>query len=732
MRLRSFRKNTDGNMTMIFALVMPVALVSIGAAFDLTNAHNHNRRLQAAADAAALSVTLMPFGSTDAERDAAALASIEANMTEAGNWLSINSVDVTEITAPDGAPAFQVDVVGKSETTISQLMGINYVNQGVTSKAMQTAGGFASGAEIVMTMDVTSSMSFPTKDGGRSSSQEAYDAIQAAMNQLDALSGSDDFFISFFPLADRVNIGDDYRDWVLYGDHEDRLGAADWTPADYGVIGWEEPAPQPEPEPTPEPGPGEYEVGAPIFRVNAGSDAKNATDGGMQWGKDKTNSKSPYLANAGGNKTASTGSSINMSAVSTYGVPQDVFKVERWDDSGGSSMQWAFPVEAGQMVEVRLFLAETWSGANGKGKRVFDVKVDGVVPPVFDDIDQWDLAGGMNKGIVVSHQVESDGTVDLEFIHVIQNPAIKGIEIVNLSAPTPPEPEPVVVVEAAQDEAVFDFRGFVPPVDDNNYYDETTEFNWNGCVHPRYLGDSGDYGLESNAELPYFLSDVPPEGEGGVKFRSSKSSHKQNDDSGDKPDCNGQKIIGPLHTTTPIFDALPGLNKAGTGRFDIAMAWAWRMVSPNWQGMWGNPATDPSLATYPEDPASLIDPNDANAMVKSRRKIILMFTDGHTTAYDREFGYSQPWGYNNLTPEHVENLVAVCDAARSQGVEIYVFHVLGNGKPEVVQGFKDCVGGEENYSQDVEEYYHQIATFEDLEVGLGAMGFDGVTSILTD
>ena len=94
-------------------------------------------------------------------------------------------------------------------------------------------------------------------------------------------------------------------------------------------------------------------------------------------------------------------------------------------------MQFGFPVTAGTQVQVRLYLAELYFG--GVGNRVFDVRVEGVVPAVFDNIDAI-AAKGKNVGYMLSYDVlVTDGTLNIEFLRQAQNPAIKGIEIVSLA-----------------------------------------------------------------------------------------------------------------------------------------------------------------------------------------------------------------------------------------------------------------------------------------------------------
>jgi hypothetical protein len=94
-------------------------------------------------------------------------------------------------------------------------------------------------------------------------------------------------------------------------------------------------------------------------------------------------------------------------------------------------MQWHFPVTAGS-YEVRLAFAEIYEGAQSVGARVFDVAIEGTT--VLDNYDVFANVGGY-KGVVKSFTVSSDASLDITFGHVVENPAIKGIEILSAGAP---------------------------------------------------------------------------------------------------------------------------------------------------------------------------------------------------------------------------------------------------------------------------------------------------------
>ena len=178
-------------------------------------------------------------------------------------------------------------------------------------------------------------------------------------------------------------------------------------------------------------------LGEALYRVNTGGPLLAAADGSQPaWGRDQGNAanKSPHLVE-GGNKNKRTSDAITLDASVPASAPMALFQTERWDPPKGAEMRWAFSVAAGTPVEIRLYLAETFlteTGTNSnasKGPRVMDVAVDGAVPAVFSDLDVFADAGH-DVGVMRSFTTTSDGTIDIAFVHVQQNPSIKAIEIV--------------------------------------------------------------------------------------------------------------------------------------------------------------------------------------------------------------------------------------------------------------------------------------------------------------
>ena len=157
--------------------------------------------------------------------------------------------------------------------------------------------------------------------------------------------------------------------------------------------------------------PDTYVTDAAIHRINSGG---GAVDGFA----------SDRFANTGNLFT--TRSAIDISQVS--GVPAALFQSTRWDASGGAELNYSLPVTPGD-YEVRLYFAEIYGPTSRAGGRVFDVSIEG--QQVLDDFDVFTAAGGANRGIVRSFNVTSDGTIDIDFGHVVENPNIMGIEIID-------------------------------------------------------------------------------------------------------------------------------------------------------------------------------------------------------------------------------------------------------------------------------------------------------------
>ena len=161
-----------------------------------------------------------------------------------------------------------------------------------------------------------------------------------------------------------------------------------------------------------------------LHRANAGG---SFTADGNTWDALQT-----YQV-AGQDETSSHGQPSTIDGSVPSGTPTEIWNDERWDPSQSPEMQYEFSVPDGQQVEVRLYFYDGYSGTSAVGDRVFDVSVEGQT--VLDDFDIIETYGD-DTGAMESFTVTSDGTIDVDFGHVTENPQVNAIEIVE-SGPQP-------------------------------------------------------------------------------------------------------------------------------------------------------------------------------------------------------------------------------------------------------------------------------------------------------
>lgn len=198
--------------------------------------------------------------------------------------------------------------------------------------------------------------------------------------------------------------------------------------------------------------------------------------------------------------------------------------------------------------------------------------------------------------------------------------------------------------------------------------------NWNGCYEPRE---------ENSPGFPFSLSDDTP---GDDPFAASIPgvTGGLSVNGAPFPYCPNVALTGPVSDPVVIGDVAKNITRGGTGRFDVGLAWGWRALSHDWVNQWG-------IDDYPATP-------------DETKKILVFITDGHTTAYLDEMSQTQDFGWNNGSVEGFNHLVNVCDQAKADGIEIYVFHIKGN--PSADQYFRSC-------ASDVTKY-RKIETNDDL------------------
>ena len=107
---------------------------------------------------------------------------------------------------------------------------------------------------------------------------------------------------------------------------------------------------------------------------------------------------------------------------------EDLFQCEHFDAPTEPELSYSFDVSDGTYL-VNLLFAEAFDGLPNVGDRIFDILIEGAV--VYDDFDQVAAAGAAATAVVRSAVVTvADGNgITIELQHVVENPAIKAIEV---------------------------------------------------------------------------------------------------------------------------------------------------------------------------------------------------------------------------------------------------------------------------------------------------------------
>jgi PKD repeat protein len=225
-----------------------------------------------------------------------------------------------------------------------------------------------------------------------------------------------------------------------------------------------------------------------LYRINAGGASVAATDGGPEWAADTS---STSTLRTSGSSAASYGTVPATTAAVPPGTPTALFSSERWDAAGGNEMQWDLAVPAGRTVDVRLYFANRCTCTGSVGQRSFDVSIDGTL--VLDDYDIVADAGDQT-GTMKTFPATSDGTIDLDFGHVFENPLVNAIEVVTRAAA--PTPTPVSTDDVVQ-------RWFDGTTAGTDYVLPDTGFDWSK-VRGTFIADGRlFYGYPDSAGAYY-------------------------------------------------------------------------------------------------------------------------------------------------------------------------------------------------------------------------------------
>ena len=168
-----------------------------------------------------------------------------------------------------------------------------------------------------------------------------------------------------------------------------------------------------------------------LYRINAGGPEVAALDGDIAWSADTRANNSSLLTEPGSNNIARFPALEPGETVSDT-TPSAVFDTERWDKTGGTEMEWSFDVPDDGLYGVNLSMGNGFEDTSAPGERVFDVAIEGTVLKNLNDVDLSNQFGHQVGGVISNIVSVTDGTLNIDFLHGIQNPLVNGIEVIQI------------------------------------------------------------------------------------------------------------------------------------------------------------------------------------------------------------------------------------------------------------------------------------------------------------
>jgi hypothetical protein len=167
----------------------------------------------------------------------------------------------------------------------------------------------------------------------------------------------------------------------------------------------------------------------PLYRVRSGT--TTIADAAGNWVPDNP---APAGVNVNTGNLYSTGATIPLDASVPSGTSPALFGTERWDTGTAPEMRYRFTVAAGRPVRVRLLESEIYFAT--VGQRIFNVNVEGG-PLELTNFDAAAVCIARGRppqcGLAFDYPfaTSGDGFIDVDFIHVTENPKVAAIEVLD-------------------------------------------------------------------------------------------------------------------------------------------------------------------------------------------------------------------------------------------------------------------------------------------------------------
>ena len=173
-----------------------------------------------------------------------------------------------------------------------------------------------------------------------------------------------------------------------------------------------------------------------LYRINAAGGAISSSDPAPDWEANNVDGAqvgNSYSVNTGLNFGAGLSFFDKDESIPFYideATFTALFAEERYDLDSGEEMKYSLPVQNAE-YRVNIYLGNSFGGTNDIGDRVYSINIEDQL--AFGQVDPVALFGHKVGGMLSYDVQVTDGVLDIEFIHEVENPLVSGIEVISLS-----------------------------------------------------------------------------------------------------------------------------------------------------------------------------------------------------------------------------------------------------------------------------------------------------------
>jgi len=241
-----------------------------------------------------------------------------------------------------------------------------------------------------------------------------------------------------------------------------------------------------------------------------------------------------------------------------------------------------------------------------------------------------------------------------------------------------------------------------------NYYFAGHE--WLGCFEARY-GPSNRDVTDDPPSVEKFRTYFAPDTAGGANsWRNSFTGEDTRDPANNiwaNAYCPPAVVTPMTNQKQTLIDGIDALSTGGNTHINIGAVWGWRLLSPQWRGVWGGEMDANSL------------PLDYHAELS--QKAVILMTDGQNTMSN---GIYSAYGFlsaGNLgtTSESTartklnQKTTTVCNSMKANGIIVYTI-LFDETNTTIKNLMKHCASEE--------DYFFESATEEELSEAFHAIG----------